>query len=157
MYKAVGVLLVFFSGFFIAGRMNKRAENELRLTDSWISLMRYIKGQVECFGMPLENILSKCDIRLLRELGYKKEKAPKDFSELIVECDMPDEESMGLIFEYAKEFGKFYRDEQLKRCNYYISALEEKRKRESEKLPQKKRLNATLWIAGSLAVGILLL
>ena len=156
MYKAVGVALIFLGGFFISGRMNKRAESELRLTDSWISLMRYIKGQVECFGMPLENILSKCDRMLLYELGYKKESAPKDFSELISGCDMPDEETAGIISEYAKEFGKYYREEQLKRCNYFLSALEEKRKQNSEKLPQKKRLNTTLWIAGSLAVGILL-
>ena len=157
MYKAVGVALIFLGGFFISGRMNKRAESELRLTDSWISLMRYIKGQVECFGMPLENILSQCDIGLLSELGYKKGRAPKDLLELIGECDMPDGETAGLISEYAKEFGKYYREEQIKRCSYYLSALEEKRKQESDKLPQRKRLNTTLWIAGSLAVGILLL
>lgn len=157
MYKALGVLLVFLGGFFISVRMNKRAENELRLTDSWISLMRYIKGQVECFGMPVENIFSKCDKGILFDLGYEKPSAPKDFSELIAECDMPDEEAATIIYDYTKEFGKFYREEQLKRCDYYISALEEKRKLENEKLPQRKRLNTTLWIAGSLAVGILLL
>ena len=157
MFKAAGVLLIFMGGSLIAGRMNKIAERDLRLIDGWISFMRYVKGQIECFGVPIDKILSACDTALFTEIGYKKANVPGNLTELISECTLPDKETACLIFDYAKEFGRYYREEQLKRCNYYIVALEEKRKRESDKLPQRKRLNTTLWIAGSLAVGILLL
>jgi hypothetical protein len=137
--------------------MNQKIDRNLALISGWIELIRYIKGQVECFGIPLEKILSECDIKQLRAIGYEKEGAPKNFSELLTDGCLPDKETGTLILNFTREFGRYYREEQLNRCNYYITALEEKKRDQTEKLPQRKRMNYTLWLSGCLSVGILLL
>ena len=157
MYKIVGVSLLAMGGFLCAGIMNKKIDRTLELTNGWIELIRYIKGQVECFGIPLEKILSECDIKLLRAVGYERAIAPKSFSEILRDDCLPDRETGALILNFTREFGKYYREEQLTRCNYYIAALEEKKRLQTERLPQNKRLNYTLWLSGCLAIGILLL
>ena len=157
MYKIIGVSLLSIGGFLCAGSMNQRVERSLRLTAGWIELIRYIKSRVECFGIPLEKILAECDMGLLRKIGYEKESAPKTFLELVSDDSLPDSEVRTLVLEFEKEFGRYYREEQLMRCSYYIAALEEKKRIQRERLPQKKRLNTTLWLAGCLALGIMFL
>ena len=157
MYKIIGVSLLSVGGFLCARIINKKEERTLTLTNGWISFIRYVKNQIECFGIPIEKILSECDVNLLEKIEYQGKIPPKDFSELLAGASLPNKDTGAMIIEFTREFGRYYREEQLKRCNYYLSALEERRIFQNEKLPEKKRMNYTLWLSGCLALGILLL
>ena len=142
-------------GYLIAAHLNRRASVSLERVDAWMSLLTHIKNEIECFSMPVGEILRKTDMSILEGCGYGGAKPPKDMSELILRSDFSDEECKKIVSNFTSEFGRCYRDEQVRRCEYYISRLDGVRTKISEQLPSKRKLNLTLCIAGSLAIAII--
>ena len=61
-----------------------------------------------------------------------------------------------LIESFVREIGAGYREEQIKRCDFFISSLRTQRERIAAQLPLRTRLCATLCICIALATAILL-
>lgn len=135
--------------------LNKGASLALTQTEAHIALLRYIRAQVECFALPVAKILSSCERGLLEECGWQGENTPKTLTEFFSECEIYDPQSEKVLGDFANGFGKSYRDESVKECDYYISLLLQRAEEMSLELPRKKKLNTTLCVCGALAVVIL--
>lgn len=157
LFKAVGAVLLVAGGIMIASYMNGRLEREAELIRGWLALLRYIKNRIECFSQPIGEILSGCDPHLLFACGYRVEPLPKDISELMGKAELPKGEAEKLIREFFSDFGRYYREEQIKECDRYISALSACLEEKKEQLPTKKKLILTLTLSACLALIILLL
>ena len=57
---------------------------------------------------------------------------------------------------FAGELGRTHRAEQVSRCDYYLSALGEERRRLADALPGRLRTGSTLCITCALAMAVLL-
>ena len=153
--KILGCGLVALSGVAVSISLNKRVSSALVCAESWESLFVYIKNQVECFSLPVGEILSRVDPTLLRKCGYAGEETPADISRLVSGTSFADAETARIVESFASEFGRCYKGEQVSRCEYFISLAEERRKKLASELPSKRRLYATLSAATSLGVIIL--
>ena len=153
--KVVGCGLVALSGVAISASLNKRCRCALRCAESWERLFAHIKNQVECFSLPIGEILSRIEPTLLRQCGYSGRTTPTDISELVRGTLFADGETARIAESFASEFGKCYKREQVSRCEYFIALAEERRKKLSAELPSKIKLYATLSAATSLGVIIL--
>ena len=153
-FKILGSLFLCTSGAFVSVYVSRFQKNRLLVLDSFISLIFYIKGQVDCFSKPIGEILL-C--------------APKEILDNCAKgvnmglCDMVEsnriylsDESFRLLYCFSSEFGSTYRDEQMKRCDYYIEALTEERKNVAEDISKKSRIYSTLAICSSLCLLIML-
>ncbi len=156
-YRMVGALILAISGGVGAYLMNRSASAALTQVEGWISFLRYVKLQVECFSLPISVILKRCDPNIFRGCGYFLDVPPENLEELVQRCSVRDETNREIIDGFAKDFGKSYREEQIRRCEYYLSLLEARRNFLVTQLPMKKKLNSTLCIAGALAIVILLI
>ena len=65
-------------------------------------------------------------------------------------------ESERLLTCFARELGHTHRAEQVGRCDYYLSALEEQRGRLADSLPARTRTDSALCLSCALAAAILL-
>ncbi len=153
-YKAVGSILLCISGAWVSSYISKFQKNKLTVLDSFISLIFYIKGQVDCYSKPISEILHSAPSELL---------CCCDICEDFSLCDIVeknkiylDGESYRLLYCFASEFGTTYREEQMKRCDYYIEALTEQRKNMADDIPKKSRIYSTLAICSSLCIVIML-
>ena len=155
MIKFLGSALLVLGGFLLARSLNSRAAKYLAVTDGWIRLIRYVKLQVECFSLPVSDIMSNVELSAFKECGYRRDILPKDMSELLEFCVGIEVESKKILTDFTTEFGRCYRAEQVKRCEYYIAALEERRDTMARQLPSKKKLNYTLCVAICLAAVII--
>ena len=122
-----------------------------------ISLLRYVKTQVDCYSMPIDKILSGCNEEMLSECGYSGSAKPKSLGELLSGCASVEPAIYKTMRGFADEFGKSYRAEQVKLCDRYIDELSSFRSDLSERLPIRKKLNSTLCLSGSAAIIILLI
>ena len=156
-YRLVGALLLGVSGVSGAYWLNRSSSAVLAQMEQWQTLLRYVKLQVDCFSLPASTILSRCDPALLRACGYERPGAPKSFEELLSGCYIRDAKAGEILRGFAAEFGKSYREEQLRGCEYYLTLLGQRRDAVAAQLPGKKKLNATLCVSGALAVVILLM
>lgn len=156
-YKVAGALLLAACGILMTLVLNRRADRALSQLDGWIALLRYVRAQVDCFSLPMAEILSRGDEALLRSCGYEGGAPPRSFDDLLSACPIRDEETRRILWGFADAFGRGYREEQLKRCDYDCALLCGRREALAAKLPERKRLNATLCVCGVLMLALLLL
>lgn len=156
-YRLIGVILVIGSGIGYAYWLNRGMSACLVQIEGFLGLLRQIRVKVECFSLPIASILASADSELLRRCGYERGVPPANLGELVAYCRIRDGEAERLLVGFAAEFGRGYREEQLRECDYYFSLLEQRRQALSLALPLKKRRNSALCISGALAAVILLL
>ena len=155
MLKFLGALLILSVGIFAAFVSVQYEKKRLSVVDGWIDLILYIRGQIDCYLMPLDNILSGGDRAL-----FEACMSPSNAADLPAILDASqiylDGDSRHTLESFVREIGSGYREEQLKRCDFFISSLRTQRERIATALPLRTRLCATICICLSLATAILL-
>ena len=155
MLKFLGALLILAVGVFAAFVSVQYEKKRLSVVDGWIDLILYIRSQIDCYLMPLDDILSGGDRAL-----FEACMSPSNAAELpaILEASgiYHDGDGKRLIESFVREIGAGYREEQIKRCDFFISSLRTQRERIAAQLPLRTRLCATLCICIALATAILL-
>ena len=136
--------------------LNQSAVSRCEQVDELIRFLKYIKNQIECFGLPSREILKSCEEGLLDNCGFTNCSKDGGFDMLAIDCDINDRESSRIVCDFLNGFGKCYRDEQIKECEDVISALSERRTKLYSELEKKKKVNNTLCIASAICFGLML-
>lgn len=155
-FKVIGALILCGSGLWGASLLNGRASAALRQAEGFSALLRTVKLRVDCYAQSLPEILAACEWRTLGDCGYRGEERPRDLEALLAGCAVYDAGSVSALREFAAEFGRGYREEQVRACAYTLSLLEERRVALASALPTEKKRNTTLCLAASLGAAILL-
>ena len=59
--KILGSFFLLCAGGYAAVAVTRFEHRRLRVLDGYISLLYYIKGQIDCYAMPMPDILAKAD------------------------------------------------------------------------------------------------
>jgi len=156
LYSVIGVFILVGSGIAGAWAMIRKAQASLHQVDALIAFLRYARIEVECFSMPVSQILQRADQSLIEACGCSARGAER-LDDFFVRCEISDKEAYDILQKFANDFGKGYREEQLRECDYYLDMLIRRREELAAHLPKKMKLDATLCICLALAVAVLLL
>ena len=153
--KALGVLLILAVGAFAATVGVGREKEKLTVLDAWISLLLFVRGQIDCYLLPLDAIFRTADPSLLRAAGAGRD---TDSWESLLRASLPclGKESARLLTALIRELGSSYREEQLRRCDYYLCALEKERDRIASALPARQKLCVASCLCTAVGTAILL-
>ena len=157
LFTLAGATIVALCGIEGAARLGRAAQRDIERVDAYITLLRYIRMQIDCFARPISEILTRCEGELLTSCGVPEGERVSDILTLFSFCEVSDKEARGIISDFCADFGRNYLGEQLKRCDFSIGVLEERRAALMEELPKKKKLSATLCVSAALAIIILLI
>ena len=154
--KLLGSLLIALAGGGISLSFCRFERKRLIVLDAYISLLFYIKGQIDCYSMPLSDILLGADSSLIEACGYRGD-VPLSLQEMLPHSKIYlESESLRLLMQFSDEFGSTYKGEQLRRCDYYIDSLLERRRVLLEEIPSKSRVGSAIWMCASFALMIIL-
>ena len=167
-FKLLGSILLLAAGGYISLSVHRFERRRLSVLDGYIALIYYIKGQIDCYAMPLTDILTRADPTLLADcLGETVDRLPAILP--AVWGDAPPmqgllqrsrlylaPESERLLTAFSGELGATHRAEQVARCDHYVHALGEERRRLFEALPARLKTVGTLGICCTLTAAILL-
>ena len=154
--KLLGSLLIALAGGGISLSFCRFERKRLIVLDAYISLLFYIKGQIDCYSRPLSDILLGADTLLIESCGYRGG-VPLSLQEMLPHSKIYlESESLRLLLAFADEFGSTYKQEQLRRCDYYIEALLERRRLLCDEIPSRSRVGSALWMCASFALMIIL-
>ncbi len=160
LYKWIGAGILMLAGGYATLAMNRMEMRRLTVLDGYISLLRYIKGQINCFAMPVGDILATADPTVLSACQGHRGKgsgARETLSELILDSRLYLEpETERLLQNFSAELGHTFRQEQVMRCDEYIQALGEERRKLAEATPTRIRINSILALCTTLGMTILL-
>ncbi len=155
--KILGITILLFSGaaccFVLIAELDRRIKNIRALCE----VLRITKRMVESFSMSAPDILSKLSHELMRDCGYLRTDTPQGFWDFAVACEVCDREAKEILLEFAGEFGKSYRPEQIRQCEYHIERMSERESGLSQKLPVQKKLVLAVGISVTLMLVILLI
>lgn len=136
--KLMGGALLLGACFCISYYFSSTERKRMAKVRGVSSLVRYIKDKVDCYSMPIDKILLSCREDILFNLGV--EKNVSDLSELCKELEaMCDRESEKILKSLARDFGKGYREHQMKMCDVAVSALEKHLEILENAYPMRKR------------------
>ena len=162
-YKVIGCIVLLIAGGYVSLAVVRFERRRLRVLDGYISLIYYIKGQIDCYAMPLVEILAHADPTLIAAcLGLESASTlpalpPAPLPTMVQESRLYLEpESERLLTTFTGELGSALRGEQVARCEYYIQALTEERKKLSDTLPARLRVSCVLCMCCATLAAILL-
>lgn len=152
--KWIGSACILFAGGTAAYYATRFEKQRLSVLDSWIDLLFYIRGQIDCYLTPIDEILASADKTLLHACMRSVQK-PTLPSLLRASSLWLTPESQRLLDSMAREMGTSYREEQVKRCDYYMELLRVQREKIAKELPGRVKLCITLCLCSSIGIAIL--
>ena len=165
-YKIFGGVLLLLAGCYIALMVVRFEKRRLRVMDGYISLLFYIKGQIDCYATPVSDILKGVDPYIIADcLGISTHNVNQNSIQVsnIGLYDLLSEsgsylepETRRLLGSFTNELGGCFREEQLRRCDYYIEALTEERSKLNESVPVRMRVNSILCVCCAIGAAVLL-
>ncbi len=155
--KVIGAIIIALSGIVGSFTLNRAARRSLEQTEGFITLIKRLRSDIDCFSLPLPTALERCPAEVYIKCGYFLGQTPRSVRALIEACSVSDAESFRIMKAFAGSIGRGYREEQLAICDYYADLLEERRQRLYEQLPTRTKRNSALCLCGALAVVILLI
>ena len=120
-------------------------------------MMRYVKRMVECFSMSAREILLRMPQGLKSDCGFDGQTDEASMISFADACKIEDDEARAIFIEFARSFGKNYRAEQVRECEYYIGRMEQRERQIANRLPSQKKLAFALIVCATLGILILLL
>lgn len=163
LYKIIGSASIFLSAMIFAIQSQQYEKMKIKQAEAFIILIKFIKKQIDCFCLPIYEIISKSDQTVLKNCGFKYcdiNNMPIDssFEWILNNCWLYiDQEAIELIKKFSSELGKSYREDQLKSCDYYASELMEYKNRLISDLPKKRKIKTALCVCSSLSFILLMI
>lgn len=153
--KLLGGALIVGAGGLVARFLVRAERHRLAVLDEWIGLILYIRGQIDCYLTPLDVILSHLPPHLCQTHGGGRCTNSLD-ERYQATAPALGAEARELLGGFLREIGDGYREEQLRRCDYYLSALGKVRQALGNELPSRLRLCTTLCLCMAIGATILL-
>ena len=153
--KLIGCALVLLSGGGYAVSASRYEKKKLSVLDGWMDLIFFIRSQIDCYLTPLSEILQNADPSLLRAcMGNGNSEDLPTLQQ--ASGTYLGEEARRLLNSFVREIGSSYREEQVKRCDYYLAALRDIREKQREELPARLRVCTAISLCASFGIAILL-
>lgn len=153
--KLLGAVLILSVGGFAAYSTARYEKKRLTVIDGWIDLIFYIRAQIDCYLKPLDKILVEGD-RTILDACMSPRGARDPQTVLTASSLYLDGEVKRLLESFVREIGAGYREEQLRRCDYYTEALRKQRDKIAAELPARRRLCVALCLCIAIGTAILL-
>lgn len=158
MLKPVGLALIFSVCVTIGYEAAALSRRKLRMTEALISLLTYIKAQIEFFSAPLSEIYNGFRNETLDNCGFTENLRQKGFAAALdtIHFSIPVEVYNSLT-AFAAGLGKSGKQCQTDLCDYHIEMLRTVCTELTASLPQKTRMYTSLSVMAGLTAVIILL
>lgn len=153
-YKWIGGFLLLFCSVCVGLSQIGAERARLARAKGYLALLRHIRRQIECYSLPVGDILARAEPRLLAACGWQGGRPP-DFSALLsATAEGLGGEARGELSAFAERLGGGYRADQLRLCEEHIARLSALCERDTGESAKRERL--WLFLPPALC-GILLL
>lgn len=154
MIKLIGGVMIVASSMSTASYIASHEKKKIEEIEAFISLIRHIRNQIDCFSMPMKNIFSSCS-DILSKLGVSEKTS--SLTELISKREIMCAECEKIINDFSSSIGKGHREREVKICDKAIGELEHIKEQLVSAYPSKRKTTAALCLAigGAMLIALL--
>ena len=157
-FKWLGAFLILLVGALISASLLAFERRRVRQAEGFLSLLRFLRWQIDALAKPLPQILAACDRTVLSSCGWQEKEPPATLGALLDGVSLYlSPEICTLLFDFAAGFGAGYREEQLRGCEYHLARLSPYCDMLQRELPKRERVALFLPVAAALALILLLI
>ena len=144
--KIIGAILILLVSIIVSSNYEKRKKQEIVDLKAMVSLLQFIKNQIEYFSLPISEILAKYStdnecVKRFVDTGYLSF-SDKNIQDELIKC--------------FTQLGKGFKEEQISLLNYNIELTNKTIKSNEESNPQKIKVYRAMSLFISSCVVILL-
>lgn len=157
--RLLGLALLLVSAWLVGAGYAAYCKRRLRVISAFVSLISHIEKRVTLFLSTQSDLLSGYENSDISEF-VEQARFGKGLYEafLAVSGKLPiSEEIKKSLSDFFSDFGKSYKDRELKRISMFLDELTEEQKLEEEKTPARIKLAYTLLFAAAGSLVIILL
>lgn len=156
--KIIGAVLILASSLGVSAFLTKEGKRKVENLEAIIKLIEYIKRNIDAFLTPLSGIFTGYTCEVLDGCGFGDEMR-KNGLVSAVQCGylMLSENADDELLSFAEKLGGGYRDEEVKRCEYYRSVFESFAEAEREKQRRNRDLYRYIPPLGALSLLLVLM
>ena len=154
--KWMGLCLLLLCGVAGGVMLVRYERRRYAQAEGFLTLLRTVRLDIDCFSMPVERILKQCDPHLLADCGVTR--PPEDFAVLLREANLClPREICRLLWDFSAQLGSSYREEQLRCCDYYLARLAPFCDKLRAELPKREKTAFLLPVAVAAVLLLMLL
>jgi len=153
--KLFGVILILGAGASAVSFSVRFEKRKIAVLAGWIDLIRYIRAQVDCYPLPLPQILERADHALF-ESCFCRHPTPDLTTIYHASQIYLDAEAKRLLSSFVREFHYETRAELLRRSDYYAGELGRLREKRMEEFTAKSRVIFAVCMGAAILISILL-
>ncbi len=121
MIRICGLILLLSASVGVSFTLIGREAKRIRELEGICELIRYIKNNIDSFLMPLEGIFLSFHCDELEKCGFEAEmKAHGLAAAAGADFLSVDGKALGALSAFAGSLGTGFRDDEVKRCEYYL-------------------------------------
>ena len=107
LFEWLGLLLLFLCGIATGYVLALFEQRRTRQAEGFLSLLRHVRMQIDCFCLPVPEILARLDRELLTDCGAPE--GAQNFPALLSQTKLwlPDE-ACALLADFSKDLGSSY-------------------------------------------------
>ena len=153
----MGVILILGAGAASASLAIRFEKRKIAVLAGWADLIRYIRAQVDCYLLPLPQILARADKTLLEACFCKRPPPDPDLTAIYHSSQVYlDTEAKRLLASFVREFGYETREELLRRSDYYMGELCRLREKRLEEFAPRSRVIVAVCMGAAILISIIL-
>lgn len=152
--KIIGIIALCFSGAHLAALLIRKEEDKTASARALCGFIAFVKNMIECFSLSISEILLRMPEDIIKGLGVTG--TPESLEEIGERESIEDGESKKIFHDFYEEFGKCYRDEQIRRCAYFLDIAQARQRKLERELVQRRKLIITLCSSAVILLIILL-
>ena len=160
MLKIFGILLLCGLFGYFAFDYTRHQQKRLYQTEGFLLLLRWLRGQISCYSLPISEAVAGFENKALEECGFLPRLRTDGFPVALGSCRdslSVTKETERMLSAFAEGVGKSYREEQIALCDFTIGELEAAVHHVRQECPKQARLGRSLLISGGLALILVLL
>lgn len=154
--KWMGLLLLLLCGMGTGWTLLRYERRRYLQAEGYLTLLRTVRLDIECFSMPVDRILGQCDPKLLADCGVARPAADMDTLLHEARLCLP-AEFCRLLWDFSARLGGSYREEQLRCCDYYLARLTPFCDKMRAELPKREKTAFFLPVAVAAVLALMLL
>lgn len=140
-HEIVGALFVLTASVLIGLDICSLESEKIKQGEELCALLRHIRSNIDFFLTPVDEILHDYSSPALDRCGFTSVMKEKGLKTALQDGGLTVRgKTIELLSAFSDELGAGYREDELKRCDYYIEKLNDENRAAAEKFLKNKKM-----------------
>lgn len=158
--KYAGMIMIFVCCTLLGNGLAVSEKRRIQRGEALRDLINFIYREIECFRTPLDDIYLNFSNEILEKNGFIRDMRKDSFKYALENMKDPlsyNEQTRIALINFADGLGKSEYQDQISRCKYILSLVDDDLKKSREAYPKNRKMYTSLGLLSGIMIIILMI